>query len=705
VIKYLLVLLLLALPLISHAANRYALPTGSGTACSDGSPCTLATAISQAVAGDTVWLKNGTYTQSFKTVRGGTSNSARITFKALDRHQAIVRFGPSTHTHFHVDHSWITVSGLRINATSSGGSHAHDASKISDGNDKHAAIQGVIFEDNYVHDSGHLLLWSGNTTGVGVEVRNSTFDMSGHDAHQGEANYMGSCCGKQNPGVMNSHHNIFSRYKANGVDFKGESREIYFHDNFFMDQGFFSCTCGNSNCQDPNGNCLNNHTGDGTFVIGADSGDGSDSSTNNRVIDNVIWRPRSKTIFAFVDPVQVRANGNAIVDWVPTSGTSDPQLNGGSSQHYASSPTYSNIHCPSEGMAQGLQTNGSNPANQINRPQPECDTRIDAIVGKPAMASCNIGDINDNTVTVDIQTTKNGPVSSISANLEVTYNGTNQSGETTTQFSGNQARIAVVTPPANDAVEVRVVAPGGAIHNSAFIGGMNCSNGDNFGNVNYTRGAGFCGENVAQTLLCTNTTEGVGPPPLTEALDQAVWRFYAMHNAEGASSIAPENTDITKRKGGEFRWRVGVRGGGNDAPSRSYRLAARVCKPGPICGAWLTVGSDPNVGVVFLDDLVQDHGTATTNQLALGGKTFLPGIFIDSPTATPATAITTTQQIEWEFGLQIPTETAAVEVGDFIQLRMQHDTGSGLSAYLYAAITILEAGAASYSGSITGSIK
>ena len=694
----------------SQAATLYAHPTGSGsqatTGCTFESPCTLTQAKSDADPGDTVLLKDGTYNGCFKTVRGGTSNTNRITFKALNRHAAIVRYpGSGCHSHFHVDHSWITVSGLNINATSSGGAHAFDASKISDGTDKHSAIQGVLFEDNYVHDAGHLLIWTGNSNGASIEVRNNTFDMSGHDDSQGEANYWGSF-GTQNPAIVNSHHNIFSRYKANAIDFKGEYRDGYAHDNFFMDHRLHSCSCGSSLCTANNGGCNNNDTGDGTFVIGVGAGDQADSTTNNRVIDNVVWRPRSKIIFAFVDPVQIRANGNVIVDWVSSPETSGPQLNGGASM-FASSTTHSNIHCPSEGMSQGTQTNGGNPANQVNQPIAECDDRIDEIVGLPTIASCNIGDLNDNTVTVEFSTAKNGPVSSVEIPLDVTYDNVNQTGESTTHAgNSNQANVAVTTAPSSDAVAVRVVASAGSIRNSAFIGAKDCDNGNDFGNTNYIRTGGFCGENrAAITTLCTNTITGGGPPPLAEALDQAVWRFYAMNNAEGVGDMAPENTDITSRKGGELRWRVGVRGGGNDSPSRSYALAGRVCKPGPICGPWLEVSDDPNVGVIFLDDQVQDDGTATTNQLSLGGKTFLAGLFMDVPAPIPATAILSTQQIEWEFGLQIPAESAAVAVGDFIQLRIQHDTGTGLSAYIYPAITILEATAATYSGSITGSIK
>jgi len=53
----------------------------------------------------------------------------------------------------------------------------------------------------------------------------------------------------------------------------------------------------------------------------------------------------------------------------------------------------------------------------------------------------------------------------------------------------------------------------------------------------------------------------------------------------------------------------------------------------------------------YFDDKVQENGTATANQLSLGGKSFLAGSFIDTAGSIPSVAIATTQQAEWEFGL------------------------------------------------------
>ncbi len=55
---------LLAAPTVAQAAQRYASPTGTGTACTQGTPCTLDTAVEDAAVadGDEVIVTPGTYT-------------------------------------------------------------------------------------------------------------------------------------------------------------------------------------------------------------------------------------------------------------------------------------------------------------------------------------------------------------------------------------------------------------------------------------------------------------------------------------------------------------------------------------------------------------------------------------------------------------------------------------------------------------------
>src|SRR3989344_5256869 len=71
----------------ASAATYYASPTGSGSTCSQSSPCTVQTGISKLTAGATLWLLDGTYTgDSGKIFVNGLSGTAqaRITIAALN---------------------------------------------------------------------------------------------------------------------------------------------------------------------------------------------------------------------------------------------------------------------------------------------------------------------------------------------------------------------------------------------------------------------------------------------------------------------------------------------------------------------------------------------------------------------------------------------------------------------------------------------
>jgi len=280
-------------------------------------------------------------------------------------------------------------------------------------------------------------------------------------------------------------------------------RDGHFYENFCMDQR-----------KHVSNDEYNNHSGNGTFVIGVGKGDpDNDPTTNNRVENNIIFRPISQTMFAFVDTVQVRASGNVIVDWLPVPKGGQRRMNGDSGDMYSASATYNNIQCPDDGIQHGLQTHGSETPNKINRPMAECTARIHQIIGKPEITFCEVGNVDDKIVLVNVSTPQNPPARLKSGGqLQVTFNGTNQTGENTTHHSEQQMRIALTTAPDSDDI-VRVYAAEGVIQNSAFIGGKSCLNGDNYGNEDYTRGEGFCGENdeTDPAIECTNNITDDGP--------------------------------------------------------------------------------------------------------------------------------------------------------------------------------------------------
>lgn len=95
------VLLALFILLISStgaaAADRYASPSGSGSSCSNGSPCSANTAIGNSFSGDTIYLKGGLYDHALghdpDNPSSGTSNQLRdgITIRPAPGENPIVR--------------------------------------------------------------------------------------------------------------------------------------------------------------------------------------------------------------------------------------------------------------------------------------------------------------------------------------------------------------------------------------------------------------------------------------------------------------------------------------------------------------------------------------------------------------------------------------------------------------------------------------
>lgn len=687
--KWLIVLILL-LPSITHATDYYAFPGGSGDACSFNSPCTLSTALQNAdQGGDHVILKNGTYHGKWATLHNGAAGNP-IVIRALNRRQAILRFNGANETPndkgFDFKHDNITFRGIEVWCTEPNtGDATWDCFTIHGTTNNLTKSQwtagnftnNIIIEDVYVHHSGRLLTgcWSGRN----VIVRNSYFFESATQDDWGSANYLsssGTSGNAYNPCEnYEAHNNVYGKFRPNAIDMKDQTRTVRFHHNIWYDK--------KPAITNPN------YYGDGEFRSANNQGNGITSS-GQFINDNIYINPGAQYIFrpdghrfdglrnVFVNPrgPKLLADGNTM----------------------ASAVFNDNITCPSTGIVIGSSGHGT---NQLNRPQSECNTRSNVIIGQPAMLSCEIGEVDNKTVVVHFQADTNGPVSAASG-LQVTYDDVSQTVSSTTGLPSLEATLTVANT-ASAATVVKVTSPIGSITNSAYIGGLSCGNVLN-GSVTsgFTPGVGFCGTNPsALTKTCTNTISG-GPLP-TAALDQAAWRFYAPHNAQGTAPLAPENTNIISRLGAVFRWRVGVRGGVADAPERSYALATRLCNP--TCGSWAPVTADfATTGLSFIDDQVQQHGAATTNQLSLGGKSFLAGSFRDAAGFLPAVAIASTQQIEWEVSLRIAPDNTPVDLGDTIQLRIQEDNGTALSAYTLPSITIGSA-VSSYSGSITGTIK
>lgn len=669
----LLALLLMVLPIVSLASDFYAVPSGgssTASSCPIEAPCTLGRTLALAQAGDAILLMDGTYSEVLATVRSGTS-TAPIRIAANSRRQAILQFpvgialNPRP-TLVSIGHNWIVLEGLVLrgsaiaaNTMRIGGTHVGTSVTWA---------QDIIVDDVLIEnagDAGINFLDSRRVT-----VRHSEINVTGNrvdgNPPSGVAFHLGSNASGSQADQIQIYNNVVRGVRQHQfVDFKNGSANANVHHNIF--DGHVAGWAGG--------------LADGLLRSLSDDGL---TDVNHVFSDNVMRNAAGcSSVLNLLREVDVLNNvfynitscGSIFIS-AATSSLSAVDGNTTCSP----SPTTESVN------------RGTNAHNQ---PMSTCLARVDAIVGVPSVASCEIGELSPTTMVVNLDAGAHPPVSEI-ADLQVTYDGVDQEVVSTTLTSGSEAQVEVAEAPVDNTVVVEVSAASGVMKNSAYMGAKSCDTTPDALAI----GQGVCGVNAQETTICVNQTE---TPPQVDVLTQSRWRFYSHDGDEGELPIGLEMGSIELAIGQAFRVRMAVRGGGANAPSRAYELAARVCQEG--CGSWVPVGDDPNLhGLVFSEDEIQVHGTPTTNQLALGGKTFVAGAFLERPGATPSIAIASTEQVEWEFSLAVSEASTVVSIGSRIELRMQHGDGTALSAYTLPSITIGSA-SSGLTGSISGTIQ
>lgn len=118
---YILLLIVTLWSGLADAATYYASPSGSGSTCSDPSPCTTAGGVAKLTPGDTLILKNGTYTGAsgmLSVTKTGTAGS-RITIQA-ETDGSVTLNGQAANVPIDiVDSSYVTVTGINAYNSSS----------------------------------------------------------------------------------------------------------------------------------------------------------------------------------------------------------------------------------------------------------------------------------------------------------------------------------------------------------------------------------------------------------------------------------------------------------------------------------------------------------------------------------------------------------------------------------------------------------
>jgi hypothetical protein len=207
------------LPWVADAAQYWAHPSGSETTCSQSAPCALNTGFSKLTPGDTLWLMNGTYQQTVKNTAptGGTSWSAPITIKAVNRRQAIiqgVRGSGCTHTVYiggsHRKYqSW---EGIVFD----GGHCNNNAVKVADSGG--TVAHHIRFRDVEIRNSPHSGLLLG-ADATGCELLNSSIHHNGDDPQLSHGIYWSGSDGRivGNEIAHNSSHGIHHYRKGGGA--------------------------------------------------------------------------------------------------------------------------------------------------------------------------------------------------------------------------------------------------------------------------------------------------------------------------------------------------------------------------------------------------------------------------------------------------------------------------------------------------------
>jgi hypothetical protein len=280
-------------PAPSFAATYWVSPTGTSTwvSCVGETPlagsdaCSLATANGNLVAGDTVYLRGGTYTTHIFPARSGGGVSSRISYRRFQNEAPVIRNTTSPYaTYYHgialIGRHYIWIDGVKIDNPAGqvpagkdrplmityGSSYNEISNCEIDGNgsgiiqmwkgDPSAApVVHNWIHHSYIHSTG-VLYWSGSHVDDGGGMQ---LGVPGHD------NASGNNTIEDNVFACGGHHNLETFTKRNVI-----------RNNFFRNEGCMANHTGETPTYGPDVNMLwgnrnlqvyDGHSSDGTFNL------------------------------------------------------------------------------------------------------------------------------------------------------------------------------------------------------------------------------------------------------------------------------------------------------------------------------------------------------------------------------------------------------------------------------------------------------
>ena len=149
--KIVIIMLIVFIPIFVQSATKYVSPTGSGSTCAIGSPCSISYAIANAVAGETWLFRAGTYnitTIATAHAGSGDADNQRIIFKAYTGETPDIVATQSDYSCISIRHNYWTFDGLTMH----GATTRTEAGVI--GTDEGYEVTGTKIINNHIHHTG-----------------------------------------------------------------------------------------------------------------------------------------------------------------------------------------------------------------------------------------------------------------------------------------------------------------------------------------------------------------------------------------------------------------------------------------------------------------------------------------------------------------------------------------------------------------------
>lgn len=588
-----------------EAAIYYASPTGSGSACSSGSPCSITTLFATLAAGDTGRLKNGTYnlphtglSYQIRLTNGGTVGSP-IIIESENFQQAIITSDESRgngSSIVQINKSYVTFRGINITGVTSGGSCIKLGSTTK--------IAGSIVEKNlFNHCGGGFVVIQGITSGAIVRWNNGNGAGFNPTAAMGSAFYVASDS-LNSVNDLQIYANRVNDFTQNLVDYKDQSNNVNAHHNLFENHVNIA---DHGQTGGANDGCVTSFT--------------STTATGNVFNDNIVRDSKCNSGVFNLNTNRVDADSNVFHDITDGNNYFRGQGLTSNKAQYSN-----NVNCntptgyyTSPASADDFQETNST----FGAAQATCDTEVTRILGEmqalsgnpqstesgPSIASATTVD----STHIDLTFTNNNfpPVKAPDyTKCTVTENAASRAVSAGAIQGTNVLRLTVATLSGGTTILATCTA--GAVTDSANILNQDW-------NIN---SSAFTDQAVTNTI-------GGSPSYTFEQVEQRFEKLDGTEAAPVSLGSAP-----TAEKGASFKIRTWLRCNTADCPSLGATLKYSL-DGGGYTTAPDAAGADDIqfYGTTNTHGSVPSQGTATTQQISSGS--YIAGSVIRTSNAIP----------------------------------------------------------------------